>query len=111
MTSVIEKWYSFRGTLVSAPSNLFPSLFPIECGNMGVRDGPGHCLRPPEGFGLQSIHRPVIAPQRSVVDSRKLRFCFLVGIRMLNTAGALVFHDRVNRGSLLGHLLGILRNI
>lgn len=78
---------------------------------MGVRDGPGHCLRPPEGFGLRSIHRPVIAPQRSVVDSRKLRFCFLVGIRMLNTAGALVFHDRVNRGSLLGHLLGILRNI
>lgn len=46
----MEKWFSFRDTLVSAPSNLFPSLFPTVYGDMGVRDTSVHHLRPPDSF-------------------------------------------------------------
>lgn len=46
----IEKWFNFRGTLVSAPLNLFPSLFPIVYRNMGVGGTSTHYLRPPDSF-------------------------------------------------------------
>lgn len=105
----IEKWFNFRGTLVSAPPNLFPSLFPIGYGNVEWGTLPHTTSDHQTVFGLLSIHRSMIAPQRSGVDPRKRRWYFLAGIGMLSTAVALVqrFHCLGEQGQSSGTPFGV----